>query len=58
MLPEILQTEGQAGSNFQYKASVKSAADPQLIEELIKHTDKVAEIQNTLRQGVNITLLN
>jgi uncharacterized OsmC-like protein len=50
--------EGQPGSNFQYKAVVNSDADAQIIEELIKHTDKVAEIQNTLRKGVNITLLN
>ena len=50
--------EGRAGSNIQYKVVVNSDADAQEIEELIKRTDKVAEIQNTLRKGVDITLLS
>lgn len=49
--------EGEAGKNFQYKASVTSDADEQEIEDLIRHTDTVAEIHNTLRKGVNVTLL-
>jgi uncharacterized OsmC-like protein len=48
--------EGEAGGNFQYKAKVQSDASPTVIEELLVHTDKVAEIQNTLRRGVEITL--
>jgi uncharacterized OsmC-like protein len=48
--------EGEAGRNFQYKAEVQSDAAPEVIQELIVHTDKVAEIQNTLRSGVGITL--
>jgi organic hydroperoxide reductase OsmC/OhrA len=48
--------EGEAGGNFQYKAKVHSDAPLAVIEELIVHTDKVAEIQNTLRRGVGIML--
>ena len=48
--------EGEAGKNFQYKAKVESDAPLAVIEELIVHTDKVAEIQNTLRSGIGIRL--
>ena len=50
--------EGEPGKNFQYRAKVKSDADPKEIEELIKHTDSVAEIHNTLRNGLNIALIS
>jgi uncharacterized OsmC-like protein len=49
--------EGQAGRNFRYKPTIKSKATPQQIQELIRHTDAVAEIHNTLRQGANIQLV-
>ena len=49
-------SEGEPGSNFQYKANVVSDAPKSIIEELIRDTDKIAEIHNTLRKGVNITL--
>jgi len=48
--------EGEPGSNFQYKANVISKASPEEIEDLINHTDKVAEVHNTLRKGLKITL--
>ena len=48
--------EGEPGSNFQYKAVVASSATSKEIEDLIRHTDKVAEIHNTLRKGLSITL--
>lgn len=48
--------EGEPGFNFQYKANVVSDAPAEVIDELIAHTDQVAEIHNTLRKGVNITL--
>lgn len=48
--------EGEPGSNFQYKAIVSSPASPKEIEDLIRHTDQVAEIHNTLRKGLSITL--
>lgn len=48
--------EGESGFNFQYKAKVTSSAPQQVIDELIAHTDQVAEIHNTLRRGLNIIL--
>lgn len=48
--------EGEPGRNFQYSANVVSDAPADVIDALIKHTDSVAEIQNTLRQGLHITL--
>ena len=48
--------EGEPGSNFTYQARVTSDAPPAEIEALIRHTDQVAEIQNTLRKGLAITL--
>ena len=48
--------EGEPGFNFQYKAKVTSNAQQQVIDDLIAHTDQVAEIHNTLRRGLNITL--
>ena len=48
--------EGEPGSNFQYTAHVSSASSQEEINELIKHTDTVAEIHNTLRKGLSIKL--
>lgn len=50
--------EGEPGKNFQYRAKVTSDADPTEIQALIAHTDKVAEIHNTLRKGLNISLVS
>lgn len=49
--------EGEPGANFQYKASVVSDAPQSVIDELIRDTDNIAEIHNTLRKGVSITLM-
>ncbi|MGG9971183.1 OsmC family protein [Ferruginibacter sp. SUN002] len=48
--------EGEPGSNFQYKANVIADATTEEIKALIEHTDKVAEIHNTLRKGLNVTI--
>ena len=48
--------EGEPGSNFKYKVKVSSDAPDQEIEDLIRHTDRVAEIHNTLRKGIDVTL--
>jgi uncharacterized OsmC-like protein len=50
--------EGEPGSVFQYKAHVEADASPELIAALIKDTDQIAEIHNTLRKGVPIQLVN
>lgn len=49
--------EGEPGSNFQYKAQVISDASLSEINELIRYTDQIAEIHNTLRKGISITLV-
>lgn len=48
--------EGEPGSNFTYTVKIISDASEDEIEELIKYTDSIAEIHNTLRKGINITL--
>lgn len=48
--------EGEPGTNFQYKATVVSDAPPDVIDELIHYTDSIAEVHNTLRQGLRVTL--
>ena len=48
--------EGEPGFNFQYKVNVTSDAPTAVIDELIAHTDRVAEIHNTLRKGVSIAI--
>ena len=48
--------DGEPGSNFNYKAHVVSDAPADVIQELIEHTDGIAEIHNTLRKGLDITL--
>jgi uncharacterized OsmC-like protein len=48
--------EGEPGSDFQYTVKVTSTAQPQEIQDLIRHTDRVAEIHNTLRAGVSVKL--
>lgn len=48
--------EGEPGSNFTYKVKVESDAPKEAINELIQHTDQMAEIHNTLRKGTTITI--
>jgi len=48
--------EGEPGFNFKYKTKVIADASDLEIEELIRHTDRIAEIHNTLRRGIEVTL--
>lgn len=48
--------EGEPGFNIRYKVNIKSSASPEDQKALIEHVDQVAEIHNTLRQGVRVTL--
>ncbi|GAB3837706.1 OsmC family protein [Hymenobacter jeollabukensis] len=47
---------GEAGRHFQYRAHVEAGAPAADIEALLRHTDQVAEVHNTLRQGLAVTL--
>jgi uncharacterized OsmC-like protein len=48
--------EGGSGFNFEYQTNIIADASDNEIQYLIEHTDKVAEVHNTLRNGVNITI--
>lgn len=48
---------GLAATDVRYTARVNSSASPETIETLLKETDVVAEVHNTLRAGVPVTLL-
>jgi hypothetical protein len=45
---------GLAASNVRYRASVASLAPPEAIARLLRETDAVAEVHNTLRKGVPV----
>ncbi|MCC7208775.1 MAG: OsmC family protein [Anaerolineae bacterium] len=47
---------GHPGTNITYSATVEAEASEADIQALMQHTDTVAEIQNTLRQGVGVVL--
>ncbi len=47
---------GSVAENVVYHATVAAQASREAIEDLMRHTDTVAEIQNTLRQGMKVTL--
>jgi len=50
------EQEGGPASNVSYRARVKADASREAILELMRHTDAVAEIQNTLRTLTPVTL--
>lgn len=47
---------GLAATNIEYRAVVRSAASPQEVERLLRETDAVAEVHNTVRAGVPVVL--
>ena len=47
---------GLAATNIRYRAKVKSSAPPSEIARLIRETDAVAEVHNTIRAGVPVEL--
>jgi organic hydroperoxide reductase OsmC/OhrA len=49
-------TEGEPARNVSYQAKVAAQASEADIRELMQHTDRVAEIQNTLRVETPVTL--
>jgi len=48
--------EGQAASSVSYRARVTANASEAAIVELLQYTDRVAEIQNTVRAPVPVSL--
>lgn len=47
---------GEPARRISYSAKVTARADERAIRELMQHTDRVAEIHNTLRLSVPVTL--
>jgi hypothetical protein len=47
---------GLAATNIRYRARVISSAPVTAVNELIRQTDTVAEIHNTVRAGVPVVL--
>ncbi|HEY0661970.1 MAG TPA: OsmC family protein [Lysobacter sp.] len=48
---------GLAATNIRYRAYVSSSADASTIAELLRQTDAVAEVHNTLRSGAEVALV-
>ena len=48
--------EGEPAMNVGYRATVTARAPAEEIQELMQHTDSVAEIQNTLRIATPVSL--
>ena len=48
---------GQAATNIRYRAVVESSANAETIAQLLRETDAVAEVHNTVRAGVPVELL-
>lgn len=48
---------GLAATDIRYRARVTSPADAGTITELLRETDAVAEVHNTVRSGAPVTLL-
>jgi organic hydroperoxide reductase OsmC/OhrA len=48
--------EGSAASRLSYRVSVRADAPESAISDLIRHTDLVAEVHNTLRLGIPVVL--
>jgi len=48
--------DGEPAANIVYSASVRGDASEDELRSLMTHTDGVAEIQNTLRIGAQVTL--
>lgn len=48
---------GEPARGVTYRAKVEARASEKEIRDLMAHTDRVAEIQNSLRLGTNVTLV-
>ena len=48
---------GLAATNIRYRAVVKSSANAEAIAQLLRETDAVAEVHNTVRAGVAVELI-
>jgi uncharacterized OsmC-like protein len=49
--------EGEPARQITYRARVESDEEKERLQDLIRVTDRMAEIQNTLRAGIPVTLV-
>jgi len=49
---------GLAATSIRYRAKIESSASPDEVARLLRETDAVAEVHNTLRAGVPVELLH
>jgi organic hydroperoxide reductase OsmC/OhrA len=49
---------GLAATNIRYRAVVNSSASAEAVAQLLRETDVVAEVHNTVRAGVPVELLH
>ncbi|MBK8027359.1 MAG: OsmC family protein [Chloroflexi bacterium] len=57
VIGEFDDAPGSAARNIQYRAAVQAQASDEEIRDLMRYTDTVAEVQNTLRAGTKVTLV-
>jgi uncharacterized OsmC-like protein len=50
------EAEGKPATNITYRARIKADADEETVRELLRYTDTVAEVQNTLRAQTSVNL--
>lgn len=50
--------EGETGKNFTYKVNVVADASGEIIDEMTRYVDSIAEVHNTLRKGIDVKLKN
>lgn len=48
---------GLAATNIRYRAHVSSPADASAVADLLRQTDAVAEVHNTIRNGTAVALV-
>jgi organic hydroperoxide reductase OsmC/OhrA len=49
---------GLAATNIRYRAIVRSSAGEEVVARLLRETDAVAEVHNTIRRGVPVELVS
>ena len=47
---------GEPARQIRYRAKVTADAPDEAVRELVEHTDRVAEVHNTLRRGIAVEL--
>ncbi len=49
---------GEPARQIRYRARVSADAPEEVVRALVEHTDRVAEVHNTLRAGISVELVS